>query len=209
MKGSRKHPFAGPALPTDQDDGIGWGYESSLIQNLLYQRVGVVEFGHGHLGPHLVLQVGDPIAHPAHLDDALQGGADLVGCERLGQVVDGPPPHRFDDCLESVRRGDHHHREAGTPHAQSFEQVQSRVTSKTQVDEGHVVRPALDQLESARPGSRLVHGVLHRLQGCPQGAPGSGSPSTIKTRMADHLVSGQTHHGCPNMGSVQRPGQSH
>ena len=65
-------------------------------------------------------------------------------------------------------------------------------SNETPVDEGHIARPSLDQLERTRPGGRLVHGVPHRFEDYPQDAP------VVRLIVHDQDIHGQPSRRGPN-----------
>ena len=124
------------------------------------------QVGLGDLAPDPVLQVGHPVAEPADLRHPLQHGADLGGGERLGQVVERPPPHRLDGRVDARVGRDDDDRQPGRLRQQRLEQVEARLARRAGGRPGPRRTAAARPCRSASaPGRRLLDGVAHRLQG--------------------------------------------
>jgi hypothetical protein len=108
MDRPRQHALARATLAANQDGGLGGGHRERHVQRRAHPRLAGSQVGFRHHRADLFLQLLDVRLQSPHLRDPINHGAQLVGLERLGQIVKRPAPHGLDRSLNrGIRRHDH------------------------------------------------------------------------------------------------------
>jgi len=101
--------LSGPALPVQENRGVVVADPGDQIVDLLHPGVSPYEVLEAVIPGDLRPQVENLFEEILFLDHAFDEGKDLVGVERLGDVVGGSQLDRFDGGFQRLHRRDDHH----------------------------------------------------------------------------------------------------
>ena len=153
--------LAGAALALDEDGFRRRGHAADLLAQTLHRRARTDHLGRLRAG----LPRGGRFAHQAAVPDGLADQRfNLVGAERLLDVVERAVAHRLD------RRGDrgvgrhHHDLRPVTPPLELDDQLQAGHPRHLHVGDNAIERHAGDPLEGLRPARAAAHFVTGALE---------------------------------------------
>ena len=109
VDGARRQLLAGARLAGDQHRHVVARQHLEGGEDLQHDRVAAHHVGEGVAVRQLAAQVLDLVDQPPALERLLRREQQLLGLERLGDVVDGALAHRLDGVLDAAVAGDHDH----------------------------------------------------------------------------------------------------
>ena len=102
------------------------------------------------------------------LDHAMSGQPDLIGRERLGNVVDRATPDRVDGAFDGGVRGDDDHAHIRLTRQDLGKQLEAGIGTQPQIQKHHVEVPAVQGLERGATRRDAQHARTGSLQAEPQ-----------------------------------------
>ena len=160
VDGPRDQLLAGAALAGDQDGDVLGGDPADRLEDLEHggaaadDRVAAFLLG-GRLGDD-----GGLAAQPRELQRLADDSSQVLGVERLDQVVVRPLLHRLDGMLRSRGRRDEHDRDAGVDLPDALVDLQPREVGEPEVEQDDVRRPLGDATDPLLAGAGHVNPVL-------------------------------------------------
>ena len=170
----RQHALARAALAADQHGRLRRRDLERDVQRLPHRRLRGLQVRLGDDRADLLLEVRDVRLEAAEAGDAVEDEAELVGRERLGQVVERAAPHRLDRRLDGGVGGDDDDGQARCQPEECRQEVQPFLLAEAKVEEGDLEEAVAEDFLGGGAVARLADAVAHRLEGEAQGLAQAG-----------------------------------
>ena len=138
IDGPRHQLLAGAAFTLDEHRGLGSGDFTDEVAKALHGRTAPQQFGTGRLGRIALAEVPVDLDELGELLGLLEGDVDLVGRERLDEVVEGPVPHAGHGRFDRRMPRHHDHQRFDRPVLQDPQDVGAFSVGKTDIHEHQI-----------------------------------------------------------------------
>ena len=138
VQGSCDELLTGAALTDDEHIDILRGNAANLLADRLHRHAAADESIRSVFRPISFIEQRRHMRHPADHQSLFDHSLQLLGVERLGEIVIGPQFHRLNGGLGRAESCDEDHQALGIQAVQFVEQFESGRSSQPDVEEHHI-----------------------------------------------------------------------